>query len=74
MMLIGKECTIVDSTINSLLGLKGRILDETKNMIKMEVNNKRINVPKRCVNIMVNGNLIYGKDIVRRPVDRVYKR
>ena len=73
-MLIGKDCVIVESTMNSIVGLKGKIIDETKNMIRIESAGKRIYIPKICVNMLVNGNIIYGKDIMKRPVDRVYRR
>lgn len=75
--LIGLNIEIVKAKNSSLIGLKGRIVDETKNTLVIEQKNKvkkllkdqitiNIKFPKKI--IQVNGKLLLG-----RPEDRIKK-
>ncbi len=44
--LIGLDIRVVDSTNSSLNGIEGRIIDETKNMFKVETNDLEKMIPK----------------------------
>jgi len=44
--LIGLDIRVVDSTNSSLNGIEGRIIDETKNMFKIETNDLEKMIPK----------------------------
>jgi ribonuclease P protein subunit POP4 len=45
--LIGLEVEVIDSTNISLIGIKGMVLDETKNTLKIEVGSRQLKlVPK----------------------------
>jgi ribonuclease P protein subunit POP4 len=75
--LIGLEVKIVDSTDPTIKGTKGRIIDETRNMLTIEALGKRKKVPKaicrfhfRLEDALVE---VDGKTIVGRPQDRVKK-
>lgn len=46
--LIGIGTKVVDSTNSSLIGIEGRIVDETRNMVTIETDVQEINVPKSC--------------------------
>lgn len=77
--LIGLEIEIVKSNNRTLEGLKGKILDESKNMFKIETDDHKIkNIIKNQVKIMINLNqkkyIIDGKQLVGRPEDRLKKR
>jgi ribonuclease P protein subunit POP4 len=44
--LIGLDVRVVDSSNSSLNGIEGRIIDETKNMIKLETDDLEKMIPK----------------------------
>ena len=71
---IGTEMEIIDSKNTSLIGLKGKISDETKNMFIMD-KGKRI-IKSQCIfkmRINKKNSNIDGKDLVGRPEDRIKK-
>ena len=50
---------------------EGHIIDETKNMIWLETNAKLIKIIKKNSIIQVNNEIIKGKDIAKRPEERI---
>ncbi len=44
--LIGLDIRVGDSTNNSLCGIEGRIVDETRNMFKVETDDREKMIPK----------------------------
>lgn len=72
--LIGLHATITLSTNGHLVGLNGRIIDETKSMIRLETARGRKSIPKEnsTWEFMVEGARIplCGKNIAKRPFDR----
>lgn len=76
--LIGLELEILDSTHPGLRGIRGRVVDETKNMLKIRVGRKVKSVPKSTVYLrfLLPGGeevRIEGRRLVGRPEDRVRK-
>ena len=72
---IGNEISVVDSRNKSLIGLKGKIADETKNMFTLD-NGKKI-IKSECIfKMKIKGKTveINGKVIVARPEDRIKKQ
>lgn len=72
--LVGEEVEIVDSTNPESLGIKGKIVDETKQTIKIEKEDgKEIVLLKNSVTFKLarTGEVISGKDITKRPEDRL---
>ena len=71
--LIGLEIVVIDADNKSLIGVKGKITDETKNTIK--VNNKTL--LKKQIIFMCTKNkhkvAIEGKYIVGKPEERIKK-
>lgn len=65
--LIGKHAEVIDSKNKSYIGIKGTILNETKNLL--EIDNKK--VLKSLITIKIDGQIINGKDIFARPYDRI---
>lgn len=43
---IGLEVEIINSSQRSLIGLKGKVVDETKNLIVIETKEKEVKIPK----------------------------
>jgi ribonuclease P protein subunit POP4 len=76
--LIGLEVKIVKATNPTLKGRKGKVVDETYNMLVIDVGNKEIKVAKKdCVfrftlpskvKVEVDGKLLVG-----RPEERIKK-
>lgn len=50
--LIGLDTRVVDSTNISLIGIEGRIVNETRNMLKIDTGVQEKNVPKSCSSFM----------------------
>jgi ribonuclease P protein subunit POP4 len=75
--LIGLGVEIVDSTDPTLKNLKGRIIDETKNTLTIDVAGRRKKVAKGICTFQfrLNGARVEvsGKVIVGRPQDRIKK-
>jgi|Deesub1362A_J573_1020465.scaffolds.fasta_scaffold00098_46 ribonuclease P protein subunit POP4 len=72
--LIGLRCRIVNATNPSLIGIKGIVIDETKNMLIIK-NKKEWMIPKSEVVLefrLKDGKVkINGRTLVGRPEDRV---
>jgi ribonuclease P protein subunit POP4 len=77
---IGLKVKVVDSSHEGFKGIKGKIVDETKNTIKIEDDEgNEKTIPKNVVTLHFNlpdGSKIEidGKIIVARPEDRIKKR
>jgi ribonuclease P protein subunit POP4 len=50
--LIGLDTKVADSTNSSLIGIEGRIIDETKNMLTIRTGEQVKKVPKSCSSFM----------------------
>ena len=60
---IGKDVEITESENKSNIGLKGKIIDETKNIIIIKNQNK--------INFVNENITINGKEIIGRPEERI---
>lgn len=74
MNLIGKSIEITKSKNKSLVGIKGKVIDETKNMIILD-NQKKLIKSQSTFKIKVKNNTyeIDGKVLQTRPEDRIKK-
>jgi ribonuclease P protein subunit POP4 len=77
--LIGLEVKIKESTDLSQKGIKGKVIDETYNTLKIEVKEKEKIVPKEnsiFVFTLPNKTKVQvdGKLLVSRPEDRIKKK
>ncbi len=71
--LIGKGITIIESSNKSLIGIIGKVVDETKNLLFIETNEKTKKIIKdQCV-FLVDGKKIKGSSIAKRPEERIKK-
>lgn len=75
---IGKEIVIVNSSNPYLIGLKGKVIYETKNMLTIKTDNGLKKIPKNVclIRVFLNDNLyldVNGKKIVGT-LDRRIKR
>lgn len=71
--LIGEEIEVIHSKNRSMLGMKGRIIDETKTTLVLAGKGVRKVVLKGSVTIKLlrTGRVIEGKNILRRPEERM---
>ena len=78
--LIGLRVKIADSTNKALIGLQGRVVDESRNTLTIEAKGKEKSLIKdQCVfSFFLPGQRarvrVDGKVIVARPEDRVKKK
>ena len=78
--LIGLPVKVVKSTHKGFVGIKGKVVDESKNTITIEeIDKKEKIIPKGVATFHFNlpdGNIveIEGKIIIARPEDRIKKK
>ena len=74
MNLIGKNIEITKSKNKSLIGIKGKIIDETKNMLILD-NQKKLIKSQSTFRVKIRNNIyeIDGKILQNRPEDRIKK-
>lgn len=73
-MLIGRRVKVVFSLNRSLEGLRGTVVDETKNTLVVErEDGKVVKVPKAAVRLEVEGKVVDGTMLLGRFEDRVTK-
>ncbi|MFQ5911084.1 MAG: ribonuclease P protein component 1 [Thermoplasmata archaeon] len=71
--LIGLEVEVVRSTCRNLVGLRGVVVDETKNTMVIEVQSMEKRIPKRGTKFrfhIEDGVEIDGARLLHRPEDR----
>lgn len=74
--LIGLPVEVVGATDPTMRGLKGRVVDETRNMLVIEVQGAEKMIPKRGNRFRFEtrgGVEVDGEDILYRPEDRIKK-
>ena len=71
--LIGREVTISDSKNNEIIGINGKIIMETKNMIVMNTKNGKRSIPKNICQLSNNGEIIQtdSTKLKKRPHERL---
>ena len=71
--LIGEEIEVVSSKNKSNLGIKGKVIDETKETITVSQNNKEVVLMKKIITfkLMKSGKIISGEVIAKRPEERL---
>lgn len=77
--LIGLNAKVVKSVHPNYVGIAGRVMDETRNTLIIQYENKRKIVAKNAVVFyftMPDGTVVEidGKEIVGRPENRIKKR
>jgi ribonuclease P protein subunit POP4 len=77
--LIGLPVKVVNSTHEGFIGIKGKVVDETKGTIRIETDNTEKIIPKGAATFhfyLPDGNIveIKGKIIIARPEDRIKKK
>jgi len=76
---IGRECKVVYSPNKCQIGLRGKIIDETKNLLILENEKneiKKIEKKGRIFRLKFDDKIIeiLGDDIIGRPENRIKKK
>ena len=74
--LIGRDVEIVEARDPSVVGVRGRIVDETRNMLRIDCGGVEKSVAKEGSRFRfpaVGGAVVAGDDILYRPEDRIKK-
>ena len=71
--LIGQEVTISDSKNNEIIGINGKIIMETKNMIVINTKNGKRSIPKNICQLSSNNQVIKidPTKLNKRPYERL---
>jgi len=69
--LVGETAEITEAKNKTLVGVKGRIIDETKSTITIQEGKKTKKIIKEQVKITINGKTIDGNTIIGRPETRI---
>jgi ribonuclease P protein subunit POP4 len=74
--LIGLDCEVAEAGNSSLVGIRGRIVDETMKTLVLGEKRKRITKKGCRFRVTVNGRkvMIDGDLLVARPEDRIKKK
>ena len=78
--LIGLNVEIIDSSAESLIGIKGKVIDETNNTLMIETSDNNEKLVAKDVSIfqfeVPDGTYLEvdGKILLSRPEDRIKKR
>jgi ribonuclease P protein subunit POP4 len=75
--LIGLQAVVIDHTDKTLIGRRGKVVDETMNMLVIDEGGKEIKVPKLGSKIIFKlpdkDVEVCGEMLIGRPEDRVKK-
>ncbi|MBI5880859.1 ribonuclease P protein subunit [archaeon] len=69
--LIGETAEITEAKNKTLVGVKGRIIDETKSTITIQDGKKTKKIIKEQIKITINGKTTDGKNLIGRPETRI---
>ena len=69
--LIGKDAEIIASTNQHQVGWKGKIIDETKMMLKIGIKGKVKTLPKKNITFKIEGITLSGKTLIKRSEERL---
>ena len=71
--LIGQNVTISESKNKEIVGINGKIIMETKNMIVIDTKNGKRNIPKNICQLSNNGEVIQtdSTKLNKRPHERL---
>lgn len=71
--LIGQQVEIITCIAKQYLRKQGKIVDETKQTLKVELNGKIVTFFKKrmTLRLIPSGVLVYGNNIGKRPEERV---
>jgi ribonuclease P protein subunit POP4 len=70
-ILIGEEAEITQSGNKTLVGIKGKIINETKETLTIKTTEGTKKTIKNTITIRINGQEISGKTLIGRQEERI---
>ena len=71
--IIGKTIEVINSNNKSLIGIKGMVENETKNMIIINSNNRIKKIIKNTVIVKIEDEIVDGKSLIGTIDERLKK-
>ncbi|MFH1771061.1 MAG: ribonuclease P protein subunit [archaeon] len=68
---IGLDVEIIESNNKTLTGMKGKLIDETKNTFKIKTIKGTKTVLKNTSTFKINNKIIKGNEITKKPHERI---
>jgi len=72
--LIGEKARIISASNKTLIGVEGKIIDETKKTISIETEKKVKKVLKKDVKLSINKKVIEGEELIGKQEERLKKK
>ena len=69
--IIGKKMEVIESSNKDLVGIHGKVVDETKNAIVVAAEGERKTILKKGSTFKIGSEVVKGDEIAVRPEDRV---
>jgi ribonuclease P protein subunit POP4 len=70
---IGNQIKIIEAKNSSLIGLTGKVINESKNMLTIDTGSKTKSLIKNQITFIFKGKKVVGKSISSRPEERIKK-
>ena len=70
---IGFEIEVMAAKNPSLIGLRGKVIDETKNTLIIKAKETEKRLLKKQITFKISGKLVKGEKISLRPEERIKK-
>jgi len=70
-VIIGRRVKVISSSNRCLIGLEGKVVDETKNTIILETPKGKKCLLKNQVKLDIEGETINGRDLIGLPHERL---
>ena len=72
---LSHEISITDSRDPGLIGISGKVINETRRTIQVRTQSREIIIPKDIVTFTINSEReIVGSSVIQRPEDRIGRR
>lgn len=69
--IIGRKIEIIEADNKNLIGLKGKVIWETKNMLVLKAKSKTKHLIKSQIKFRLGNQIINGKEMLKKPEDRI---
>ena len=70
---LSRKLEVTDSTVPTLIGISGVVMDETKRTIIIQTRNKEITMAKDTIRFTIEEEKINGSNVGQRPEERIGK-
>ena len=72
--IIGCNAEVIGGNNKALVGINGKIIDETKNILVIDTNKGRKRIIKNTVTLKINGIEVKGTELIGNVDERIKKK